>query len=155
MQTSSHIDPIVQVVVFEINSKEYAIPVFSTKEIIRIPAIIDIPNSPGFLAGVINLRGNIICIIDMRKQFNAPANDTESTRIIIVQINKMNIGLIVDSVHEVIKIKKSQIDPVPPMITFQIPNNCLVGIAKVEARIIALLNLQNILSQEQLALLKQ
>ena len=117
--------------------------------------IVDIPNTPAFIAGVINLRGNIICVIDLRKQFKFKDKNTDDTRIIIVRIQKMVVGLIVDKVHEVIKVPKSSIDPVPPILNIQIPNNCLVGIAKVDDRIITLLNLENILSNEQLKILTE
>lgn len=154
MEKNSH-DRLVQMVVFEINGKEYGIPVHASKEVIRLTEIVEIPNTPGFIAGVINLRGNIICVIDLRKQFRFNARNNDDTRIIIVRIQKMVVGLIVDKVHEVIKVAKSHIDPVPPILNIQIPNNCLVGIAKVEERIITLLNLENILSNEQLKELTQ
>ena len=149
MEKNFH-DRLVQMVVFEISGKEYGIPVHASKEVIRLTEIVEIPNTPPFIAGVINLRGNIICVIDLRKQFRFNARNTDDTRIIIVRIQKMVVGLIVDKVHEVIKVSKSHIDPVPPILSFQIPHNCLVGIAKVDDRIITLLNLENILSSEQL-----
>ena len=148
-------DRMVAMVVFELNRKEYGIPVHSTKEVIRLAEIVAIPNAPDFIAGVINLRGNIICVVDLRKQFRFPVQDTDETRIIIVKLSKMMLGLMVDKVHEVMKVMKNQIDPVPEILNIQVPNNCLVGMAKMNDRIITLLNLENVLSGEQLDQLNQ
>jgi len=155
MKKSNFQDQPIQMVVFEINEKEYGISVYATKEVIQLPNIVEIPNAPPFIAGVINLRGKIIAVLDLRKHFHFDSENTESTKIIIVKMRNMIIGLIVDKVHEVIRIMKSQIDPVPALLNSQIPQNCLVGIAKVEERIISLLNLDSILSPEQVALLSQ
>lgn len=142
-------------VVFELNRKEYGIPVTSTKEVIKLTEVVSIPNAPSFIAGVINLRGNIICVIDLRKQFDFSVANTEETRIMVVRMQKMIIGLIVDRVREVLKINRSLIDPIPPILHAQIPHHCLVGIAKLDERIITLLNLEKILSMDQLKSLNQ
>jgi purine-binding chemotaxis protein CheW len=148
-------DRMVQMVVFELNKKEYGIPVHATKEVIRLTDIVAIPNAPDFISGVINLRGNILCVIDLRKQFNFPVQNSDETRIIIAKLSRMMVGLIVDRVHEVMKIMKTQIDPVPEILNIQMHQNCLVGMAKMNERIITLLNLEKILSEEQIKQLDQ
>jgi purine-binding chemotaxis protein CheW len=151
MQKGIYSEHNIQMVVFEISGKEYGISVYSTKEVIQIPDIVEIPNAPEFIAGVINLRGKIIAVVDLRKHFHFPGETTENSKIIIAKMNEMMIGLIVDRVYEVITISKSQIDLVPQILNARIPQNCLVGIAKVDQRIISLLNLDNVLSREQVA----
>lgn len=155
MQKHTSQDSLVQMVVFTLHEKEYGIPVYDAKEVIKVPKIVEMPNAPQFISGVINLRGSIICIVDLRKQFNFPVKESEELRIIIVRIKKMLIGLIVDKVNEVLKISKSKIESVPRYLDIQIPNNCIVGIAKQDERIITLLNLNNILSIEQLLILDE
>lgn len=147
-------DALVQMVVFEIQKKEYGIPVYVSREIIRMTSIVPVPNAPGFIAGVINLRGSIICVIDMRKHFGAEnIEETEETRIIVVNMNNLPVGLIVDSVHEVVKVKRSSIDPVPEILRMQVKNNSVVGIAKFKERIISLLDLEKCLSLDELEML--
>ncbi len=148
-------DRVVEMVIFELNGKEYAIPVIATKEVIKMTAIVAIPNTLDFVAGVLNLRGHILCVIDLRKQFHFPSKHTDECRIMVVRMRGMVVGLIVDSVREVMKVMKSQIDPIPPILKLQISDHCLVGIAKVKERIITLLNLENILSPDQWGALHQ
>lgn len=143
-------DRLVEMLVFELNKKEYGISVVSSREVIKMLDIVSIPNAPEFIAGVINLRGNIICVMDLRKKFGFPVSLTDDQRIIVVRIANMIMGMIVDKVHEVTKVPKSQIDPVPKIVNIQIPHHSLVGIAKVESRIITLLNIENILSTEEI-----
>jgi purine-binding chemotaxis protein CheW len=142
-------DPLVSMVIFELNHKEYAIPVNMTREVLREMEFVPIPNTPSFIRGVINLRGSIICVLDLRKQFQFPIEKSTNFRIIAVEIRSMVLGLIVDSVKEILKIPRSQIDSVPTLLNERIPGNCLVGIARNGQRIITLLNLENILSGEQ------
>jgi purine-binding chemotaxis protein CheW len=146
---SSTKDRPVEMVIFTLNGKEYGIPVSATKEVIPMTPIVPIPNTPEFIAGVLNLRGNILCIIDLKKQFHFPTQDRDTSHILVVRIHGIVAGLIVDTVKEVLKVMKSQIDPIPPMFNVQSADPCLIGIAKVQNRIITVLHLENIFSQEQ------
>jgi len=144
----------IPMLVFEINKKEFGISVYSSHEVIIPPAITEMPNTPEFVLGIINLRGTIISIIDMRKLFNFPAPPMTTSKIILVNIHNIPIGIIVDTVHEVVKINKAKIEPIPSIANWEGNKNCLIGIAKEETRMITLLNLNNILSKEQLKIFK-
>jgi purine-binding chemotaxis protein CheW len=115
-----------QLVIARIGKEEYGIPINQIQEIIRIPEIIHIPEMPDFIEGIINLRDKIILMIDLRKRFGLPAERSEKARIIIArpseistekqyetESSKSSIGLIVDSVSEVIRLSSQQIDNVP------------------------------------------
>jgi len=135
-----------QLVVSELSKEEYGIPITQIQEIIKIPEITRIPNMPDFIEGVINLRGKIIPIIDLRKRFRLDQKQKdEETRIVIANIGGQPIGLISDSVSEVIRLSQEDIDPVPPIIS-HINSEYLSGVGKMDKRIIILLNLEKILS---------
>jgi purine-binding chemotaxis protein CheW len=150
---SSAKDRPVEMVIFTLNDKEYGVPVSATKEVIPMTTIVPIPNTPECIAGVLNLRGNILCVIDLKKQFHFPGKDTDTCRILVVRMHGTVVGLLVDTVKEILKVMKSQIDPIPPILNIQSADPCLIGIAKAKDRIITVLNLENILSQEQWATL--
>lgn len=132
----------IQLVVFKICSEEYAFPVKLIQEIITLQAHTRIPKSPHFVEGVINLRGNIIPIINAKKKFlmDEACNDVDnkSKRIIIVETDEENIGVIVDSVSEVINLDRSLIEP--PPIDSKSAGNFLWGVGKYQNRLIILLN---------------
>ena len=135
-----------QLVVSELSKEEYGIPITQIQEIIKIPEITRIPNMPDFIEGVINLRGKIIPIIDLRKRFRLDQKQKdEETRIVIANIGGQPIRLISDSVSEVIRLSQEDIDPVPPIIS-HINSEYLSGVGKMDKRIIILLNLEKILS---------
>jgi len=144
----------IPMVVFEINKKEFGISVYSSHEVIIPPPITEMPNTPEFVLGVINLRGIIISIIDMRKLFNFPATSLTTAKIILVNIHDIPIGMVVDTVHEVVKINRTKIEAIPNIANWEGKQNCLIGIAKENDRMITLLNLDKILSEEQLELFK-
>ncbi len=148
-------EELVQLVVASLSGEEYGIPIMQVQEIIKIPEITHIPNMPDFVEGVINLRGKIVPIIDLRRRFNLELRRySEDTRIVVSNVAGHSVGLIVDSVSEVIRIGAGIIDPIPPTIS-HIGTEYLNGVAKVGSRLVILLNLERILSDIEKSSLKK
>lgn len=139
-----------QVVIFGLGSEEYGVDISSLREIIRMVEITRIPKLPGFIEGVINLRGQTTTVIDLRKRFDMDPALTDSSRIIIVDLKGESIGMIVDSVSEVKSISLDDIDSVPSIKDTR-TQEYLKGIIKLGERIIILLDHEKILSELELA----
>lgn len=152
----------IQLVVFQLSTEEYGVPIIQVEEIVRIPEITHIPNMPDFIEGVINLRGRIIPIVDLRCRFKLEEKlRDERSRIIVGRIvvstekqEEQNIGLIVDSVAEVLRVSKEIIEPIPPTISY-IDTQYLNGVVKLENRIVILLDLPRVLTELEKETLKQ
>ncbi len=144
-----------QLVVFNLSSEEYAVTITQVQEIIRLPEITRVPNMPNFVEGVINLRGKIIPVIDLRKRFNLQIGEhTDKNRIIVADAAGQTIGLIVDGVSEVITLSNEQIDPIPPTIA-SIDTEYLQGVGKLEKRLVILLDLKKVLTDIEKAAIKK
>ncbi len=141
-----------QVVVFQIGDEEYAVDILQVQEIIRPQEIVPMPQAPDFVKGMINLRGHAIPVIDLRERLgvspSSESNEEMSTRIIIVKVDEALVGMIVDQVSHVLRIPKSSIEP-PPATIVGSASEYITGIAKVEDRLIVLLNISKILSAEE------
>jgi purine-binding chemotaxis protein CheW len=136
---------VLQLVTFTLGNEEYAVNILSVQEINRITEITQVPNSPDHVEGVINLRGKVIPVVNLRKKFNFEDKPTDDTsRIIIMEIQGITNGLIVDSVSEVLRIPASSVEPAPPM-SAELQNQFIKGIAKLENRLIILIDLDNLL----------
>ena len=135
-----------QLVVFDLASEYYGVDIATVREIIRMQSITRVPGAPPFVEGIINLRGQVIPVVDLRKRLGLNVSDqTEDSRIVWVTINKNDVGVIVDAVTEVLRIPVSSIDP-PSAMVGGIDSDCLRGIAKLESRLIILLDLNKVLS---------
>lgn len=142
-----------QVVSFKLHKEEYAIEITKAKEIILVDGVTRVPQMPDFIEGVINLRGNVIPVIDLRKRFGLPiAKLDEQSRIVVTRMESKIIGLIVDSVSQVMKIPRNQIQP-PPDTIANLAGEYLIGIAKEEHNMIMLLDIEKIMSADEHALL--
>ncbi|MEO7040166.1 MAG: chemotaxis protein CheW [Candidatus Elarobacter sp.] len=136
----------VQVVSFKLGSEEYGVDIAQVQEINRMVAITHVPRAPQFMEGVINLRGQLIPIIDLRTRFGMPrVEHTKSTRIVVTEIGTKRIGMVVDSVSEVLRLALDQIEPAPEMIT-GVDTEYIRGVGKIEDRLIILLDLARIIS---------
>ncbi|MGQ9497840.1 MAG: chemotaxis protein CheW [Desulfotomaculales bacterium] len=144
-----------QIVVFQLAEQNYGVDIAGVYEIIRMENITRVPRAPSFVEGVINLRGRIIPVIDLRKRFGMPAAErTRASRIVIVEMGGTTVGMVVDAVLEVLRIPASSIEPPPPVI-HGIEAAYLRGIALWDDRLIILLNLERILyDKEKKALAK-
>jgi purine-binding chemotaxis protein CheW len=136
----------IQVVSFKIGSEEYGVDIAQVQEINRMVAITHVPRAPHFMEGVINLRGQLIPIIDLRTRFGMPrAEHTKNTRIVVTEVGPTRVGMVVDSVSEVLRLATDQIEPAPEMIT-GVDTEYIRGVGKIEDRLIILLDLARIIS---------
>lgn len=138
----------IQLVSFSLGTEEFGIDILSVQEINRLTGITRVPNAPGYVIGVINLRGKIIPVVDLRKRFGMKQIEaTVHSRIIVVEVEERVVGFLVDSVKEVIRIPKNIIEP-PPSMVAGISSDYITGIGKLEGRLIVLLELGRILASE-------
>ncbi|MHC5057575.1 MAG: chemotaxis protein CheW [Planctomycetota bacterium] len=145
----------VQVVTFTLGREEYAIDILQVQEIVMMTEITRMPRAPKFIEGIVNLRGQMIPIIDMRKRFDlAEAEHDSETRIIIVEIGGELVGMVVDGVREVIRLPDSAISPPPPMIQ-GISAEYLNGIGQIGERLLIMLDLGKILSADEQEVLRK
>ncbi len=144
-----------QFVEFKLGDEDYGIDILQVKTIERMMPITRIPKAPQFVEGVINLRGEIVPVIDLKKRFDLPLSETtDSTRIIIVSIDDITVGMIVDSATEVIQLSQDDIEPAPP-ITGSIDANYLDGVGKIDGRLLILLNVAKLLKPQEIDQLAQ
>ncbi|HOK29068.1 MAG TPA: chemotaxis protein CheW [bacterium] len=137
-----------QLVVFSLLNENYGIDIYKVQEIIQYRDITYVPKSPPFVKGVINLRGRIIPVIDLKERFGLPEKEvTPDTRIIVVEISSQTIGLIVDSVTEVLRIPNTNIEPPPPVTTIEA--DFIEGVGKLDERLIIILDIDRILTKEE------
>ena len=136
----------IQVVSFKLGSEEYGVDIAQVQEINRMVSITHVPRAPQFMEGVINLRGQLIPIIDLRARFGMPrAEHTKNTRIVVTEIGSKRVGMVVDSVSEVLRLPVDQVEPAPEMIT-GVDTEYIRGVGKIEDRLIILLDLGRIIS---------
>lgn len=143
-----------KVIVFQLGNEEYAIPVARVGSIERMQSITRVPQTPEFVRGVINLRGVVTPIIDLRARFGIQSEvDSELTRIIIVYIDEVEVGLVVDSANDVIDIPRDAVEPAPEVVG-SIDVDYIDGVAKLENRLLILLHLEKILKRDDMNALK-
>ncbi len=140
---------ILQLVTFTLAEEEYAVDILKVQEINRMKEITRVPNAPHYVEGVINLRGKVIPVVSLRKKFGLPEEeDTAKKRIMIMDIQGVTIGLIVDSVNEVLRISSDIVEP-PPAMTSSVSSEFIWGIAKLEDRLIILLDMDRFIGKEE------
>jgi purine-binding chemotaxis protein CheW len=142
-------EELLQLVSFNIGQEEFGLGIQSIQEINRMVEITRVPNSPDFVSGVINLRGKVIPIINLRKRFGFPPKENDkNTRIIVVELGSMVVGFVVDAVSEVLRIPKNITEP-PPSIVAGIGSEYITAVAKLENRLLILLDLERILKDKE------
>jgi purine-binding chemotaxis protein CheW len=134
------------IVGFQVGRETYGVPITSLHEIVRVPEITAVPDSPDYLEGVINLRGKIVSVMDLRKRFGEThAKLTKRNRILVVEHSGRLAGLIVDSASEVLKIPAEDVEAAPAV--FQDGGlNCVTGLGKVKGRLVVLLDMSKLLA---------
>ena len=143
-------DDLLQLVTFSIGSEEFGVDILKVIEIIRTMEITKVPKAPAFVEGVINLRGLVIPIIDLRRRFGLAEKAGDSdTRIIVIEINGMSVGFVVDSVSEVLRIPANTVEPAPPVVA-GVDSDYISGVGKLEDRLLILLDLDTLLSADDL-----
>jgi purine-binding chemotaxis protein CheW len=146
---------LIQLVSFNLAQEEYGVDVLKVREIIRMPTITRVPNTPQYVEGVINLRGKVIPIINMRKRFSlADAEYDKQTRIMVMDVGGELMGFIVDAVSEVIRISSSEIQPSPAVVSSGIDQECIAGVINQTERLLVLLELEKMFTQDERQLFK-
>lgn len=134
-----------QLVIFELAKEFYGINISVVESIIKMQAITQLPQSPAYVKGVTNLRGSVLPVIDLRTRFALEEKeDTRQTRIIIVTMGSIKVGVTVDGVSEVLRVSDELIEPLPPMVN-SVNSVFLKGIVRLENRLIILLELGKVL----------
>ncbi|NIK10809.1 chemotaxis protein CheW [Alkalibacillus almallahensis] len=138
-----------KVIVFKLKDEEYGIPIEHVGSIERIFNITRVPRAPKFVKGVMNLRGVITPIIDLRERFGLETvEQTESTRIIIIHVDDKSIGVIVDAANDVVDVPQEKVEPSPEVVG-AVNADYIRGVAKIDQRLLILLNLEKVLSEEE------
>jgi purine-binding chemotaxis protein CheW len=138
-----------QLVTFGLGVEEFAVDILAVQEINRMMTLTRVPSSPAEVEGVINLRGKIIPVIDLRKRFGLPANEhSEQSRIVVVEVHGRVIGFIVDRVSEVLRINSKIVEPAPPM-ACSVDSDFIAGVGKLEDRLLILLDLQKLFNKNE------
>jgi purine-binding chemotaxis protein CheW len=138
-----------QLISFEVGDEEYGLEILRVKEVIRIREITRLPKAPRFVKGIINLRGDVIPIIDLRDRFGLEqAEYTAMTRVIVVDVEDKLVGMVVDAASQVVRIPSDQIEPPPPIVG-GLSAEYIKGVGKLEDRLVILLNIDRILSVEE------
>jgi len=136
----------IQIVGFQVGRETYGISITALHEIVRVPEITAIPDAPAHLEGVINLRGKIVSVVDLRKRFDKPATAlTRHSRILVVEHLGRLVGMIVDSASEVLKIAENEIEAAPAMMK-EGGLDCVTGLGKSQKRLIILLDIERVLT---------
>jgi len=145
-----------KVIVFSLADEQYGVEVEKVRTIERMQPLTRVPRTPDFVKGVINLRGVVVPVIDLRGRFSLPeAEYTDNSRIIIVAVKEMEVGMIVDSANDVVDVDSDAIEQ-PPEIVGGIRAKYLRGLAKLgEGKILVLLNLEEVLNKSEIVQLEQ
>jgi purine-binding chemotaxis protein CheW len=138
-----------QLVGFRIGEETYGVQIGSVREIVRVPEITAVPNAPELIEGVINLRGKIIPVMDLRKRFgNAAIQPDKKNRILVVELENRLLGLIVSSASEVLKIPPSEIEP-PGAVFAEGESSYVTGVGKLKGRLVILLDIARLLRRPE------
>jgi purine-binding chemotaxis protein CheW len=153
-------EELAQMISFSIGPEEFGVRILMVQEIIMIPEITEIPNSPDFVEGVINLRGDIIPVLDLRKRLRLRGVDTAverapGNRILVVEIDGSVTGFVVDSVSKVLTVPASKILPPPDIIEAGVQSQYINGVVHLDDRILVILDFRRILSVEEKGVLER
>lgn len=142
---------VIQLVNFRLRDEEFAVDVGSVKEITRVAEISHIPEAPSFIQGVTNLRGQVIAVIDLAKQFGLSHKEKlpDSARIVVTELNNRTVGMLVDEVPGVLKIAGEDIEPTPELIQSEVSKDYIKGVGKLDNRVVILLDLEKVLAAHE------
>ena len=142
-------DELLQLVSFRIGDEEFGVDILKVQEINRMLGVTRVPNAPHYIDGVINLRGKVIPIVDLRARFGMARKEKDkNTRIVVVELSGRIVGFVVDSVSEVLRIPKSVVEPTPQIAT-SVATEYITAVGKLEDRLLILLDLDKVLSAQE------
>ncbi|NOR51052.1 MAG: chemotaxis protein CheW [Gammaproteobacteria bacterium] len=149
-------DGLMQLVGFGIGRERFGVDILTVQEIIRSTEVTPVPNSPLFIEGVINLRGNIIPVIDLRKRLNLYDVDKalEKNWILILNIGNRVVGFVVDMVNDVFKVAEDDVDPPPGIIVAGLENQYIQGVCEIDGSLLIILDFESVLFNEEYYALK-
>lgn len=144
-----------QVVVFDLNEEAYGVDISQVREIIRMQEITRVPRAPEFVEGVINLRGKVSPVVDLRARFSMPSTErTDEHGIVVVDVDGQDIGMVVDAVTEVSRTPSDSIEPPSSVITTD-DSEYLTGIVKTDDKLIILLDIAKVISESEASALEE
>jgi purine-binding chemotaxis protein CheW len=139
-----------QILVFSVANEELGLDISCVREVLRPQEIFPLPRTPNFIEGVINLRGHIVALIDLKKRLHTKQTEEESNkRIIVCRVNKFIVGLTVNSLKEIIPLSKEDIKPTPEVVSMQMEAEVISGLAKVGKRIVPILDLEHLFTKKE------
>ena len=141
--------PLTQFVTFVLKDETYGINVMQVQEVLRVTEIAPVPGAPAYVLGIINLRGNVVTVIDTRARFGLPSTETDdSSRIIVIESEKQVVGILVDAVAEVVELYENEID-VAPNVGTEDSSRYIQGVATREEGLLILVDLNKLLTDEE------
>lgn len=147
-------DPLVQWVTFRLDNETYGVNVMQVQEVLRMTEIAPVPGAPDYVLGIINLRGNVVTVIDTRKRFGLePREVDDATRIVITEIEQQVIGMLVDAVAEVVDVRMSEIETAPNVGNDE-SSRFIQGVSSREGELLILVDLNKLLSADELREMK-
>lgn len=142
-------DPILQWVTFKLENETYGINVMQVQEVLRYTEIAPVPGAPNYVLGIINLRGNVVTVIDTRDRFGlVPAEVTDNTRIVIIETDEQVVGILVDAVAEVVYLRQSEIESAPNVGNEE-SSKFIQGVCHKNDELLILVELNKLLSEEE------
>lgn len=142
-------NPVIRWVTFRLENEKYGINVMQVQEVLRVTEIAPVPGAPQYVLGIINLRGNVVTVIDTRKRFGLDSKDMDdSTRIVIIESEGQVVGILVDSVAEVVDIRSSNIEQAPNVGTEE-SAKFISGVSSIDSELLILIDLNKLLTDEQ------
>lgn len=141
--------PLIQFVTFILMDEVYGINVMQVQEVLRVTEIAPVPGAPVYVLGIVNLRGNVVTVVDTRKRFGLPSVEVDdASRIIVIESDKQVIGILVDAVAEVVELREDEID-VAPNVGTEESSRYIQGVATQEGRLLILVDLNKLLTDEE------
>lgn len=142
-------DPVYQLVTFRLEDETYGINVMLVQEVLRVTEIAPVPGAPPYVLGIINLRGNVVTVIDTRSRFGLPPGDIDdASRIVVIESEKQVVGILVDSVAEVVELRGSEIDSAPNVGNEE-SSKFIQGVATRENDLLIVVDLNKLLSEDE------
>ena len=142
-------DPILQWVTFKLDNETYGINVMRVQEVLRYTEIAPVPGAPSYVLGIINLRGNVVTVIDTRQRFGLDSSDVnDNTRIVIIEADKQVVGILVDSVAEVVYLRQSEIETAPNVGNEE-SAKFIQGVCNKNNELLILVELEKMMSEEE------
>jgi purine-binding chemotaxis protein CheW len=151
VQNAKANDPVVQWVTFRLDEEIYGINVMQVQEVLRVSEIAPVPGAPEYVLGIINLRGNVVTVIDTRERLGLSSKEVDdSTRIVIIEADKQVVGILVDSVAEVVDLRMSEVESAPNVGNDE-SSKYIQGVASHDDELLILVDLNKLLTDEEWA----